>query len=196
MTPSRGGDVREDQRVERRAALLAALWGFAEATLFFVVPDVYLSRVALEAPRRALRACLWALAGALAGGALMHAWGAADPAAARDALDAVPAVSAAAVAGVGEALAADGWIALFVGPLTGTPYKIYAVEAGRLGLGLLPLLAVSVPARLVRFVLVTLLATGLVRAPGLRRLPLPRQRLLHAVAWTLFYAAFLAVKEW
>ena len=60
---------------------LAASWGAAEATLFFIVPDVLLSRMALQDRRRALQACLWALAGALAGGTLVWMLGYADPAA-------------------------------------------------------------------------------------------------------------------
>jgi membrane protein YqaA with SNARE-associated domain len=176
--------------------VIAAGWGFAEASLFFLVPDVWLSRVALDSPRRALRGCLWALAGALGGGALMWAWGGAAPATAEAALDSVPGISAAMVAGVRAELAGIGWSALFLGPATGTPYKIYAVEAGILGRGLLPLLAVSVPARLLRFVLVTLLAAGLARAPGLRRLPPRAQRWLHAAAWTAFYVLYLSWKGW
>src|SRR5437868_1692315 len=65
----------------RRWAALA--WGYAEATLFFLVPDVLLSWVALRDPRAAGVACFWALAGALLGGATMYAWGAADPGTAR-----------------------------------------------------------------------------------------------------------------
>jgi len=191
----RAGAWGRDRR-ERTTALIAALWGFAEATLFFLVPDVYLSRVALEAPRRALRACLWALLGALVGGALMYGWGTAYPRAAEAALDAVPAIAWATVDGVRHDLAENGWIALFYGPLTGTPYKIYAVESGRLGKGLLPLLVVSVPARLVRFLLVTLLAAGAARAPGLRRLSPRAQRRLHAAAWTAFYLAYFSWKGW
>ena len=65
--------------------LIAGIWGFAEATLFFIVPDVWLTLIAV---RRglvpALAACGWALAGALAGGLAMYAWGVFDSAAARD----------------------------------------------------------------------------------------------------------------
>jgi membrane protein YqaA with SNARE-associated domain len=50
----------------------AALWGFAEATLFFIVPDVLLSIIAVRRGRRpAWIAMAWTIAGAIAGGALM-----------------------------------------------------------------------------------------------------------------------------
>ena len=181
---------------EHQSAWGAAVWGLAEATLFFIVPDVFLSWVALTRPARALRACLWAVGGALVGGTLMYLWGTADPAGARAALDMVPAVSSAEIAGVASDLREHSWWALVLGPLTGTPYKIYAVEAGALGMSLGALLLVSVPARLVRFLVVTLLAAGLARAPGLRRLSPISLSALHATFWIAFYAAFWQVKGW
>ncbi|GEM_PF-3959884 len=47
---------------------VALAWGFAEATLFFIVPDVWLTLVARERLRTGLIASLYSLAGALAGG--------------------------------------------------------------------------------------------------------------------------------
>ena len=51
-----------------RANAIASLWGFAEATVFFIVPDVLLSWLALRSPKSGLIACLFALLGALIGG--------------------------------------------------------------------------------------------------------------------------------
>jgi membrane protein YqaA with SNARE-associated domain len=175
--------------------LVAGLWGFAEATLFFFVPDVYLSRIALIDLRGALRSCLWARAGAVAGGALMFAWGRADAGAAERALDRVPAISATAIQEVGRSIGERGAVAVFLGPLTGTPYKIYAVESATAGLSLARFLAISVPARLLRFALVTLLFGGMARGP-LRRWPPAKLALAHAAAWSLFYAAYFALKDW
>src|SRR5699024_4595805 len=59
---------------ERRIHAWAAAWGLAEGTFFFIVPDVWLSWVALQKPRTARKAALSALAGAMAGGAFVHAW--------------------------------------------------------------------------------------------------------------------------
>jgi membrane protein YqaA with SNARE-associated domain len=151
--------------------------------------------VALDDLRRALRACAWALAGALVGGALMYGWGERDLAGAERVLDAVPAISPAAIAGVGDDIATRGVWAVFLGPLSGTPYKIYAVESAPRGLSLPRFLAVSIPARLLRFVLVTLLVTGVARGP-LRGWPPARLRIAHAVAWIGFYAFYFAAKDW
>ena len=47
-----------------RLKYLLAIWGLAEATVFFIVPDVILSFVALKEGKRATKLCLWTLAGA------------------------------------------------------------------------------------------------------------------------------------
>ena len=51
------------ERPDRRLYVVATLWGFAEATLFFVIPDVLLSYVALSRLRPALKACGFATLG-------------------------------------------------------------------------------------------------------------------------------------
>ncbi len=172
----------------RTAEAVAALWGLAEATLFFVVPDVWLSLVAAASRRRALRACLWAAAGALAGGLAMHAWGAADPAWALAAVERVPAVSSAMVERVAAQLGEHGLWALFVGPWTGTPYKLYAVQAGALGVPAWQFALASVPARLARFLV---LSWMLGRLAG--RLPARWRAPALLAGWAVFYAGFFAL---
>lgn len=172
--------------------LFAGAWGFAESTLFFIVPDVLLSWLALRRPRLALLACIAATAGALAGGWLMYQWGGRDLAAGLEVLQAIPAIDVAMTARVGAELEMHGLPALFLGPLQGTPYKIYALQAGALGLSLPAFLLVSVPARLLRFVAVVLLVLAL------RRWLLPRAsgRQAEAVlagAWVAFYLAYFTL---
>lgn len=48
--------------------LASAFWGFAEATLFFVVPDVLLSAIALRDQLTAVRASFAAVLAAMIGG--------------------------------------------------------------------------------------------------------------------------------
>ena len=165
------------------------VWGFVEATLFFFVPDVFLTRVALEAPKRAFVACWFALAGALVGGMAMFAWGRADIESARAALDAVPGISEDMIATVGGQLEELGTTALFSGPPRGVPYKIYAVEWGATGGSLAEFLLMSVPARVLRFLLVAALAV-LVRRTLLSKRS-PRACLwFHAACWASFYTAY------
>lgn len=171
---------------------VAAAWGLAEATLFVIVPDVWLTALGVRDLRRGLVACGWALAGALAGGALVHAWGAARPDEVVTILDRLPAISTGMLDRVAAQLEAHGAAATFLGPILGTPYKAYAALAPQAGVGLLPFLLASVPARLVRFVLLVAAA----RLAARRLLPdaSGRARLAALLAlWILFYVCYFAV---
>lgn len=173
----------------------AFLWGLAEATLFFIVPDVLLSAVALRRLKTALVACAWATAGALPGGLALYLWGMAAPAEAWAVLDRVPAISLAMQGEVRDAMTAQGLGALFLGPLTGTPYKLFAVAAGQQGLDLIPFLLVSVPARAARFVLVCLLAYTVSRLLA-GRFSTPARYGILAACWLVFYGAYFAHMGW
>ena len=171
---------------------IASAWGLAEATLFFFVPDVFLSWVALENPKRAFVACGFALAGALVGGAAMFAWGGVDAESVRAALDAVPGIRPDMIAAVRVDLEEHGPIALFTGPPRGVPYKIYAAEWGALGGGLAGFLLQSVLARVLRFLLAAAIA-GLLRRHVLAKLSLRACRAIHVAFWLAFYAWYLYV---
>ena len=172
--------------------LAAALWGFAEATLFFIVPDVLLTFIAVEDRRRALLACGGAVAGALVGGMLMHFWGSIDPPGALAVLDAVPAIGPAMIEDVHASLERAGATAIFLGPLTGTPYKIYAVMTGSMGTSLLLFLLVSLPARSLRFLALTLVTAWVSRQRPFRHWSVTRKRLLLSGLWLVFYIGYFA----
>lgn len=167
--------------------LVAAAWGFAEATLFFLVPDVILSAIAIADWRLALWCCLAATGGALAGGALMHRAGRRDAGRLRALLARIPGIGPAMLQRVADEVRRRGLLAVFLGPLSGTPYKLYAGEAGRRDLPLPGLLLVSIPARLLRFLAVTLLAAWLAHG-AFPALPEVAKFTVWAGAWTLFYA--------
>jgi hypothetical protein len=81
----------------------------------------------------------------------------------------------------------NGMAAVYLGPMWGTPYKLYAVEAPRF-FRATPFLLTTIPARGWRFVLVRLSAAAC--APILSRRWNKSAReltILHALAWTLFY---------
>jgi membrane protein YqaA with SNARE-associated domain len=171
---------------------LAVAWGFAEATLFFLVPDILLSFAILKFPGRALQTCFAALGGALVGGSLMYAWGHADADGALRVLDYIPAISPGMLQKVASELATDGWSAMLFGPLAGIPYKIYAVESGAQSIGLWIFLLASVPARLFRFLAVTYAAYAL---SGLlmRKASLDKRWFVLAAVWCLFYLFYFSV---
>src|SRR5260221_10321320 len=58
---------------------LGLFWGFAEATLFFIVPDVLLTLVALFSFRRSAQLMACILVGAVAGGSVMFLFGEKNP---------------------------------------------------------------------------------------------------------------------
>ena len=178
-------------RIERDYRIASA-WGLAEATLFFFVPDVFLSWVALAKPKRAYIACGFALAGALVGGAVMYAWSVADAESVRRALDAVPGIRPDMIAAVRGDLEDHGPVALFAGPPRGVPYKIYAAEWGGLGGGVAGFLLYSVPARGLRFLVVALIASVL-RRRVLARQSLRACRITHVAFWLVFYAWYFYV---
>jgi len=176
-----------------RAAAL--FWGLAEATLFFIVPDVLLSAVALRDRARALWLCVWALAGALCGGLIMYLWGQHDVEQVGSALAAVPAISEAMLARVGADLERIGSLATLLGPLSGTPYKIYAALSPEAGISLVAFGLVSIPARVIRFLLVTTITSWI--AGTLLRDASDRCRLSLLLAlWAVFYMAYLLVMPW
>jgi membrane protein YqaA with SNARE-associated domain len=145
--------------------LAAFLWGFAEATLFFVVPDVLLSFVALFDLRTTWRHIILATAGALVGGAFLFHLSTAQPSRAHAAVARVPFIKEGMFTKVGEGLRNQGLFSVFLGSISGIPYKLYAVEAPGYFKAKDFLLATP-PARAARFVLVWLafgLATRLLR---------------------------------
>lgn len=175
-----------------RTNAFAIIWGLAEATVFFIVPDVLLSWLALHNYKHALVACLYALSGALLGGGMIWLLGQTDAEAGRALFASLPAINDGMVADVRSQLENSGLISLFQGPLTGTPYKIYALEAGSLDYGLLIFLLVSILSRLIRFVVVAVFVGTLGRLLA-HRLTLGQRRGLLAVCWTGFYSWYFHI---
>lgn len=175
-----------------RTNALAALWGLAEAALFFIVPDVFLSWIALRSFKRAMWACLWALLGALIGGAFIWYMGLVNADALRAVFTSIPAINEGMMNNVRDQLQNSGLVALFIGPLVGTPYKLYALEAAQLGYGLFIFLLISIPARLMRFIIVTIVSAAASRAlnrfVGLRTL-----QVMHVCVWVAFYSWYYHV---
>lgn len=177
---------------------IAGAWGFAEATFFFVVPDVWTSWVGLRRAKRALGTTVSALGGAMAGGAATYWWGLkVDPATSRKALGKVPAVTDAMISGVEQEIAGSGAASLLRGPIRGVPYKLYARAAGLQRIPLVRFLAWTVPGRMIRFVVVTA-AVSAVAAVGRRRFPGLSERNISTVfwiCWGAFYAVFIPLKS-
>jgi hypothetical protein len=174
----------------RPPAWCAFLWGFAEATLFFLVPDILLTWCALASPRCGARALAAVLAGSLLGGALVYGAASSWPAQTTRAVQAVPFVRASMFETVSREYARHGAVAQLLGPTSGIPYKVYAAVAPA-HVGFAAFLAFSVPARLERLAASWLLFTIL---GVVLRQTISRHRAATAaiftIGWAIFYAFY------
>ena len=187
-----------DEFLSSRAALtLAFAWGLAEATFFFIVPDVLLTLIACRKLKTALFATIAALAGALAGGAFMFAFSFRDPDYARNFLDHIPAISSELITRVAAQINESGALAVLLGPIKGIPYKIYAVNWGAQQRSLMSFMLMSIPARYVRFFVATIAARAIARIIE----PVTHHRatielLIVAVVWIAFYSVYFSRFGW
>ena len=171
--------------------LLAFVWGFAEATLFFIVPDVALSVIGLGGVRRGAVAVGYAVAGAVLGGGLMYLLGSWDLEQMMTIVGGLPGIRPNNATSVRTTLAQNGGLAIFQGVVLAIPYKVYALHA-HLSLLLPTFLLISVPARAIRFLLLG------VAMPWLLNFQLPGLEQNYKTAfllamWLVFYL-FLLVK--
>lgn len=136
----------------RHVDRVAFAWGCAEAVLFFVIPDVFLSLVAIRFGFRAgWRAALATTAGAVVGGLAVYLWAAFAAESVFAVMNLLPAVDLEMIESVRRRTAEHGTVALLGAPWQGVPYKLHAAAAGELGLGALNLALVTIPGRLARF---------------------------------------------
>ena len=141
--------------------ITGCVWGFAEGTAFFIVPDVYLGLIALFHWKRGLWAMMAAIVGAMVGGSLMYSLAMRDVSTVNLFLERIPLINSEMISEIANKMQADGLITMVNGPLRGIPYKIYAAQAGGQALPYLSFLFFTVLARLERLLPVTLLAGAL-----------------------------------
>jgi len=167
---------------------IAFAWGLAEATAFFIVPDVYIGYRGLRSVRAALTASFYALGGALIGGVVMYEW-ALHTDVAMTFVQHVPAITSTVMQTARNGYTHHGITALFIGMAEGVPYKVYAVLAPARHISLCIFIVVSVVARLSRFAATGLATAGLSRLLG--RWICYRVRLGIFVAfWVIFYIGY------
>ncbi len=166
----------------------AGLWGFAEATAFFIVPDVFITYRALKGYKAGFVACLYALLGALIGGSLVFVW-ASYSTAPLHFVQQIPGITPHMAVLANADYAHHGVVALLIAPLREIPYKLYAVIAPSHEISYLPFLLVSFIARLSRFVLVSVIAATI--STGLKSQLSYKQKLgLHIGFWIIFYIVY------
>jgi membrane protein YqaA with SNARE-associated domain len=122
----------QESLVGRPGVPAAFICGLAEATFFFIVPDVFLSFVAILDWPRTWKDSLAAIAGALLGGVLLFHWASSNSAEAHAALARVPLIRENMFAKVDDGFRNQGLLSVLLGSVSGLPYKLYAVEAPKI----------------------------------------------------------------
>ncbi len=172
----------------------ALAWGFSEATFFFIVPDLLLTAAVLVfGLKAAFRLSLAAASAAVVGGLVMWLWGARDFGAACEFLLSVPLIGPDLTMRVADEMTGVWPLNLTLGAITGAPFKIYAMEAGMLGVNPILFALVAFVARLARFSLaigLTALGAALAKRLGLGRL-VPYGL---ALCWIAIYAVYVSVR--
>lgn len=138
------------------APRLLFLWAVAEALVWPIVPDFALFPLLLVAPTRAAAMVSVTAAGSVVGGLAAYVVGAS--AAGPSLLAAAPLVSDQMVAAAAQMLRDDGALGLLGQPLSGIPYKVFALQAAGADVAVPGYIVMSVVARAGRFLVVALLA--------------------------------------
>lgn len=176
-----------------RLNALAFFWGFAEATFFFIIPDVLFSGLAINHFRKALQALAWAVVGALTGGLFLY-WlsGRIALASLEGYLLHVPFLTRWMLDTVGSGMQADPVATFLTSGFRGIPYKVYVVYAAVVQLPLAAFIGLSILMRVLRFSLTLVLTAG--AAAVLRRHVSLRS--LYAIWLTvvvLFYSTYFVL---
>jgi membrane protein YqaA with SNARE-associated domain len=169
------------------AGWLQFTWAFAEATFWPILPDFLLVPLALGTPRHARRLLLCAITGMALGGSGLYLFAYRQPAAAMHLLQQLPTVRAGARDRARDDLAAHGLAAFLFQPVSGVPFKVWALLAGSQGRSPLQAIPLFVLARSARMAILTLAASLI----GVRCRPFLSRHFL--VLMTLYLGGFLYV---
>lgn len=169
--------------------LISFLWSLFEATFFFIIPDVWLSFTSLESLKNGFKNIGFTLLGAVVGGSIMYALGSYNIISLAAFLELIPDINSKRLLEVEEILKNEGLTALFMGPIKGIPYKIYASYSGALALNFLMFILISIPARAMRFIM-TVLITNLVSKIILKKVSLRNKKIILLLIWILLYTLY------
>jgi membrane protein YqaA with SNARE-associated domain len=143
------------------AARLQFAWALGEATVWPILPDFLLLPLVLSKPRHAARLLLRSIAGMALGGSCLYLFAYRQPAGALRLLHRLPTVRARAIDHAQRNLAARGLAAFLVQPVSGVPFKVWALLAGSEGRSPLRAIPLFVFARSLRMAVLTLVASVL-----------------------------------
>jgi membrane protein DedA with SNARE-associated domain len=147
-------------RSKDQAVVSGLLWGLAEATFFFIVPDVLLCYWALRSARSAFSATLSVVLGAMLGASLLYLFPQLSEVLQRIWVD-LPGFGPKMITVAKEHLQQEGARGLLLGPTSGIPYRIYVVQAIQQEISWSELMLWTPLARLERIVIAPIVVLGL-----------------------------------
>jgi hypothetical protein len=166
---------------------IVAGWSAAESVIFFIVADVPISWIAVRSgTRAAILAAIVAALASVAGAAILFLWAGRDPVGAADTMASLPAIDRALIARAAAAYH-QGPLAMLAGSFSGTPFKLYVLEAAKRPDYWSLLIAPFI--RLPRFLLVAALV-GVISGRLERWLDVRQRLTILAVCWLAFYAFY------
>ena len=174
----------------RHGWLVGLVWGLAESTVFFIVPDVAVAFIAAMSPRDWWKAAVASIVGTLIGAVILflaiQLW--LGPYA-NHLLLWVPGIHPASLALASTRVSDHGAGALLVAAFQGIPYKVYATELTLAGVSLPVILLWTIPSRALRLLPVAAAAGvgGRILQGSLRR-----HFRLWVGAYVLFWGGFYA----
>ena len=145
---------------EKNIYLIAFLWWFAEWTLFFIIPDIFITFVALFFWfKKWVKTIFFVVIWAMLGGSLMYFLWKYNYLLAYDILTHIPLINKNMINFAQTWLGKNWLYDMIIAPSNGIPYKIYAVLAWKENLNYFLFLLFTIPARASRFILSFLLAS-------------------------------------
>lgn len=173
--------------------IAAFIWGFSEATFFFIIPDVLLSYYALRNNdlKKIFLLNIICITGAALGGAAVFIKSSIDHSSVIEFMLGVPAIHTYMLEHVESEMAAGTFSALVTGPLFGVPYKLFAAFAP-LHTNIFIFILFSIPARFIRFIIVSFLA-HLLSHKIFKGLPIKVKTLIWLFVWVIVYIIYFSI---
>ncbi len=165
------------------------LWGFLEATCFFLVVDIYLSFFVIKNFTRSIKLSIVAMLGAVLGGVLIYLWSDTHAATFAAFYLNLPGIHQNLISMVQNQLHHYQNWALFLGGISGQPYKLYALYATEADIGLLSFIMTSIAARLLRFLLTIAIVKIAIKLLE-RKLKTKMLYIVLSVFWVVFYSFY------
>ena len=140
---------------------LMAVWAIAEALVWPIIPDVLLGLLVIARPRRVAKTLTAAIVGSTVGAVLLYGLASSWPTQAERILPHLPLAFEADVISVRERIGQDGALAFLQQPISGIPFKVWAIVGATSGLPAVPALPIVILARAARMSLVALVVAVL-----------------------------------